>query len=156
MTQDPQTTERLGPVEFLLIGFEGNRFDGRVAPAIADLVDKGFIRLLDLAFVTKDADGEVAVLEMQELPDDIAEALRTLTGDIRGLMSEADLVDVADSLEPSSSVAALLVEHIWAGHFAEAVRGAGGELVMAERIPGDLVDQARATLLAVAHLHEES
>ena len=147
-------TEKIGPVEFLLLGFEGNRFDGRIAPAIADLVDKGLIRLLDLAVVMKDADGEVVILEMQELPDDVAEALKALTGHIRGLMSEADLLEVADSLEPSSSVAALLVEHIWSARFADAVRAAGGELLVAERIPGDLVDEARATLTAVAELTE--
>lgn len=147
-------TEKIGPVEFLLLGFEGNHFDGRIAPAIAELVDKGFVRLLDLAVVIKDASGEVAILEMQELPDDVADALKALTGEIRGLMSEADLVEVADSLEPSTSVAALLVEHIWSARFADAVRGAGGELLASERIPGHLVDEARATLTAVAQLTE--
>lgn len=147
-------TDKIGPVEFLLLGFEGNRFDGRIATAIADLVDKGFIRLLDLALVMKAADGEVVILEMQELPDDVAEAVRTLAGEVRGLMSEADLLEVADSLEPSSSVAALLVEHIWSRQFADAVRSAGGELLVSERIPGNLVDEARSTLLTIAGLTE--
>ena len=149
-------TQKIGPVEFLLLGFEGNRFDGRIAPAIAELVDKGLIRLLDLAVVIKDASGEVAILEMQELPEDVAEAVKTLAGDIRGLMSEADLMEVADNLEPSTSVAALLVEHIWSTRFQEAVRGAGGELLISERIPGDVVDEARATLTAVAALTGEA
>lgn len=139
-------------MEFLLLAFEGNRFNGAIAPALAALVADGTIGLLDLAIVMKDADGEVAILEMQELPEDIAEAVRALTGDIRGLMSEADLAEVAATLEPSSTVAALLVEHRWASRFAGAVRAAGGELVLAERIPGALVDQARATLAAVASL----
>lgn len=149
-------TQKIGPVEFLLLGFDGNRFDGRIAPAIAELVDKGLVRLLDLAVVIKDAGGEVAILEMQELPDDVAEAVKTLAGDIRGLMSEADLMEVADNLEPSTSVAALLVEHIWSARFQEAVRGAGGELLLSERIPGDVVDEARATLTAVAELTGEA
>lgn len=147
-------TEKIGPVEFLLLGFEGNRFDGRIAPAIAELVERGFVRLLDLAVVMKDENGEVAILEMQELPDDVADALKALTGEIRGLMSEADLMEVADNLEPSTSVAALLVEHIWSTRFADAVRGAGGELLVSERIPGDVVDEARATLTAIAELTE--
>ena len=147
-------TDKIGPVEFLLLGFDGNRFDGRIAPAIVELVDKGLIRLLDLAVVVKAANGEVTILEMQELPADVAEALKALTGEIRGLMSEADLLEVADNLEPSTSVAALLVEHIWSTRFADAIRGAGGELLVAERIPGHLVDGARATLAAIAHLAE--
>jgi hypothetical protein len=133
-----------------MLAFDGNRFDGAIAPALAELVADDTIGLLDLAVVMKDADGEVSILEMQELPEDIAEALRALTGDVRGLMSEADLLEVAESLEPSSTVAALLVEHRWASRFAGAVRAAGGELVLAERIPGALVDEARATLTAAA------
>jgi hypothetical protein len=144
------TAQSLGPVEFLMLAFDGNRFDGAIAPALAELVADGTIGLLDLAVVMKDADGEVTILEMQELPEDIADALRTLTGDVRGLMSEADLLEVAEALEPSSTVAALLVEHRWASRFAGAVRAAGGELVLAERIPGALVDEARATLAAAA------
>ncbi|WP_199553533.1 DUF6325 family protein [Sandaracinobacteroides hominis] len=143
-------TSPIGPVEFLLLGFDGNRFNGDIASAVSDLVDKGLIRLLDLAVVMKDAAGESVILEMQELPEDVADALRELTGDVRGLMSEADLMDVADSLEPSTTVAALLVEHIWATRFSDAVRAAGGELLVSERISGDTVDQARATLTAIA------
>jgi hypothetical protein len=142
----------LGPIEFILLGFEGNHFTGDITPALADLVDRGIVRLLDVAVVMKGEEGDVAILEMQELPADVADAMRTLTGDMRGLMSEADLADVADSLAPGSSVAALLVEHVWAARFAHAVRSAGGELLMAERIPGDLVDSARATLAAAADL----
>lgn len=142
----------MGPVEFILLGFEGNRFTGDIAPALAELVDKGFVRLVDVAVVMKDADGETNILEMQELDADVADAVRALAGEVRGLMSEADLLEVAESLEPSTTVAALLVEHLWATRFADAVRAAGGELLVSERIPGDLVDQARATLLAAAEI----
>ncbi len=142
----------LGPVEFILLGFAGNRFTGDIAPALADLVAAGTVRLLDVAIVMKDAGGEVTVLEMQELPEDVAEAMRKIVGEVRGLMSEADLLEVAENLEPESTVAALLVEHVWASRFADAVRGAGGELLLSERIPGDLMDQARETLLAVAEI----
>jgi hypothetical protein len=145
-------TAPIGPVEFILLGFEGNRFTGDIAPALADLVEAGTVRLLDVAIIMKDADGESTILEMQELPHDVADAMRKIVGEVRGLMSEADLIDVAASLEPSSTVAALLVEHVWASRFADAVRGAGGELLVSERIPGAMVDQARETLLAVAEI----
>jgi hypothetical protein len=146
----------MGPVEFLLLGFEGNRFSGAIAPALADLVSDGLVRLLDVAVVMKDAAGETLILEMQELPADIAESVRALAGEDRGLLSEADLLEVADGLDPETTVAALLVEHLWANRFATAVRAAGGELLLAERIPGALVDQARATLGAIAELKGDS
>lgn len=141
-------TGAFAPFEFILIGFEGNHFTGDITPALADLVADGLIRLVDVAVVVKDADGTVSILEMQELSAEAATAMRELVGDVRGLLSEEDLLSVAQSLEPSSSVAALLVEHLWAHRFADAVRASGGELLMAERIPGDIVDAARSTLLA--------
>jgi len=142
--------ERMGPVEFLLLGFDGNRFSGAIAPALAELVSDGLVRLLDVAVVVKDADGEVLILEMGELPADVADAVRDIAGADRGLMSEEDLLEVADTLAPETTVAALLVEHLWAERFATAVRAAGGELLVAERIPGEIVDRARETLVSLA------
>ncbi len=142
--------EPLGPVEFLLLGFQGNKFNADIAPAISDLVERGLVRILDLALVMKDADGESTSMEMQELPDDVAEALRTLTGDMRGLLSEADLAQVAESLENSTSVLTILVEHIWASRFAGAVQKAGGKLLISERISHELIEQGRETLGALA------
>jgi uncharacterized membrane protein len=146
----------MGPVEFLLLGFEGNRFNGGIAPALADLVSDGLVRLLDVAVVMKDAQGEVLIMEMGELPEEVADAVRQIAGADRGLLTEDDLMEVADTLAPATTVAALLVEHLWASRFANAVRAAGGELLSAKRIPGDLVDQARETLAAVAELTKEA
>jgi hypothetical protein len=142
--------EQMGPVEFLLLGFAGNRFNGGIAPALADLVGDGLVRLLDVAVVMKDADGEVLILETGELPTDVADAVRQIAGADRGLLSEEDLLEVAGTLAPETTVAALLVEHLWAARFAGAVRAAGGELLSAHRISGDLVDRARETLAAAA------
>ena len=43
-----------GPVDVYIIGFPGNKFTGRIAPAIMELVEDGTIRVLDLLFVMKD------------------------------------------------------------------------------------------------------
>lgn len=144
------TTDLIGPMELIVLGFAGNNFTGEITPALLDLVDRGIVRIVDLAIVIKKADGEVMILEMQDLPADIAAAMTRLTGAISGLLSEADLLDLADDLEPDTSVAAFLCEHIWATGFATAVRKAGGTLVMSERIPGDTIDAARAALRAIA------
>ena len=44
---------QLGAVELLVIGFAKNQFTGEIAPALADLVDKGTIRLIDVVFVSR-------------------------------------------------------------------------------------------------------
>jgi uncharacterized membrane protein len=149
MTSAMDTAE-LGPVEFVVIGFEGNRFTGDIAPALVDLIERELVRIIDLAVVSKDADGTVTILEMQELSPEVAAAFVRLEGRVRGLMSEADLDEIAEDLPPGSTAAALLFEHVWSTRLAQAVRGAGGRLLMSERIPPEVVAEARAGLLAAA------
>lgn len=139
-----------GPMELIVIGFSGAAFDGSISAALGDLVSRGVVRIIDLAVVMKDADGAVQILEMQELTAEVAAAMLVLTGEIGGLLSEADLLEIAEDLEPGSTEAVVLVEHLWATDFAQAVRAAGGRLLMSERIPGDVVDAARATLIGAA------
>ncbi len=144
----------IGPVELIVLGFDGNGFNGEVAPALLDLVDRGVIRIIDIAVVIKDAAGDVSVLETGEMDAAVAHAFEVLTGSVPGLLSEADIIEIAAELPPNSTEAVLLVEHLWATTFAKAVRASGGQLLMAERIPGDVVDAARATLIALANAAE--
>lgn len=139
-------SEPLGPMELIVLGFDGNRFTGDITPALTDLVDRGIVRIIDLAVVSKTADGDAMILEIQELTGALAGALHDVSGSRSGLLSEADLNELAEDLKPDSTIAALLVEHLWATGFATAVRAAGGQLIMSERIPGDVVDAAIATL----------
>lgn len=150
MTGSFEGTDAIGPTEFIVVGFAGNRFTGEIAPALAELVDSGLIRIIDLAVVSKDADGSVTILEMQELSAEVAAAFVQLEGRVRGLLSEADLDEIAEDLPADTTAAALLVEHVWATRFASAVRAAGGELVLSERIPHAVIAEARAALLAAA------
>jgi Family of unknown function (DUF6325) len=145
-------TDVLGPMELIVLGFDGNKFTGEITPALLDLVDRGIVRIIDLAIVVKDVAGEALILEMQDLAEEVATAMTRLAGEITGLLSEADLNELADDMKPNSTVAVFLCEHLWATSFASAVRGAGGVLVMSERIPGDVVDAARATLVALGDI----
>jgi uncharacterized membrane protein len=147
------TETSIGPVEYIVVHFAGNRFTGEIAPALGDLVERGLVRVIDLAVVAKDADGSVAILELQELSPEVAAAFVKLEGAVSGLLSEADLEAVAEALEPGSTAAAMLFEHVWATRFAEAVRAANGTLVLSERIPHAVIAEARASLLAAADAH---
>jgi uncharacterized membrane protein len=145
-----QSTDTIGPVEYIVVGFSGNRFTGEISQALTELLDQGLIRIIDLAVVSKDTDGVVTILEMQELSPDVAAAFVKITGTISGLLSEADLDEIAEELEPGTTAAAMLFEHVWATRFAAAVRAADGELLLSERIPHAVVAEARASLLAAA------
>ena len=140
----------LGPVEYIVIRFEGDRLSGDILPALNDLLDRGLVRMIDVAVVSKDREGTVSILETQELSPEIASAFLAMTGEASGLLSEADLQALAGDLAPGTTAAALLFEHVWATRFAVAVRAANGELVLSERIPDAVMVEARAQLLAHA------
>ena len=124
-----------GPIELLVVKFPGNQFTGEIAPALKELVEAGTIRVIDLLFVNKDADGAVDVVEINDLGDATSPPSTRSSRELAGLLSEDDARYFAAALEPNSSAALLLFENTWAARFAQAVRNANGELVLNERIP---------------------
>ena len=143
--------EEIGPVDYAIIAFPGNRFRGEIAPAIADLVDDGTIRIIDIAFVGKDEDGNAIAMELTELDPDVQEGLEKLGIEVGGLFSDNDLMEAAEGLEPNSSAALLVWENVWARKVAQAMRDAGGALVAFERLPHDVVQAAREWALEAAN-----
>jgi hypothetical protein len=135
----------MGPVEVLVVEFPGNRFTGEIAPAIVELEDAGLVNVLDLVFVSKDADGTVTWFELPSLPDEIASAFAPLDHG-RELLSEEDIADVADGLDPESSIGVVVWENVWAARFANAVRNAHGRVLLNERIPREEVEKAMLAL----------
>ena len=131
----------IGPVEILVVRFPGNGFTGEIAPALGELVQAGTIRVIDLVFVTKSADGEVVGLELAELDEATSAAFEQHVEEPSGLVSEEDIEDLGAELEPNSSAAILLFEHVWATRFRDAVLASGGELVASIRIPKEAVDE---------------
>jgi hypothetical protein len=142
--------DEIGPVEYLIVAFPGNRFRGEIAPALADLVEAGTIRIIDVAFVSKDEDGAVAAFELTELDPEVREGLENLGVEVQGLFNEDDLTAAAEELEPNSSAALLVWEDVWAKRVAEAMRNAGGELLDFGRLPHEAVQAAREYALANA------
>ena len=132
----------IGPVEYLVVAFPGNQFNGEIAPALRDLIDSGTIRVLDLAFVLKDADGSVVGAELEDAGSEVMQAFDSLAIERGGLLNDDDLRDIGDALDPNSSAAILVWEDLWATRFADAVAGSGGVLVDIQRIPRDVVQAA--------------
>jgi uncharacterized membrane protein len=124
-----------------VVSFPGSEFNGDVAPALAELVETGLIRVIDLVFVAKSTDGEVVGLELSELDESVASAFQPHVDEPSGLVSDEDIEDLGADLAAGSSAAILLVEHLWATRFRDAVVGSGGELVAALRIPQEVVDE---------------
>ena len=126
--------DELGPIDYLVVEWPGRQPTGEAAPYLVDLVERGLIRVLDLAFVTKDEDGNVAGVEISEIADQVEE-MRVFEGASSGLLSDEDASEAAEALEPGTSAALLVYENRWAAPFAAAVRRSGGQLVASGRIP---------------------
>ena len=126
--------EEMGPIDYLVVEWPGRQPTGEAAPIVADLVERGIIRVLDLAFITKDADGEVAGLEISDLGEQVEE-LKLFEGASSGLLGDEDVEEAAKALEPGTSAALLVFENRWAAPFASALRRSGAQLVASGRIP---------------------
>jgi hypothetical protein len=124
----------MGPIDYLVIEWPGRQPTGEAVPHMIDLVDRGLIRILDLAFIAKAEDGSVAALEIADLGDEV-EAFAAFEGASSGLLSDEDITEAAAALEAGTSAALLVFENLWAAPFATAVRRSGGQLVASGRIP---------------------
>jgi hypothetical protein len=140
----------IGPVEYLIVAFPGNKFRGEIAPALASLVQSGTIRIIDVAFVGKDENGEVATFELTDIDPDVREGFENMGVEVTGLFNEEDLAAAAEELEPNSSAALLVWEDVWATEVAQAMRDAGGVVYDFGRLPHDVVQAAREYALANA------
>ena len=132
----------IGPVEYLIVAFPGNQFKGEIIPALADLVEAGTIRIIDLAFVMKDADGAVVTAELGDLDSEIFKAFDALSPETMGLLNEEDLAAAGEELDPNSSAALLVWEDTWATALRDAIVNAGGEVLDLERVPYQVVNAA--------------
>jgi hypothetical protein len=140
----------IGPVDYMIVAFPGNEFRGEIAPALADLVEAGTIRIIDLAFVGKDADGEIVAFELTDLDPEVREGLEKIGVEVSGLFNEDDLMSAGEELEPNTSAALLVWENVWARDVAQRMRDAGGVLLDFERLPHEVVEAAREAVLAKA------
>ncbi|HTU84292.1 MAG TPA: hypothetical protein VMF57_01890 [Solirubrobacteraceae bacterium] len=139
----------IGPVQVLVIGFAGGDFHGQIREELVRLREHDVVRLIDVLFVRKDADGNVERLQHSDLSADEASELGAIAGALIGLgaggvegaEAGAELgaevgaedhvlpegVWYVDDVLPNDTAAAVaLIEHRWAIGLRDAIRDAGG------------------------------
>ena len=142
-TDTSTTGGELGPVDLIVISFPpGAPMTGEAVPLLVDLVDRGVVRVLDVLFVTKGADGTVAGFEAQDLGPEAVGDFFVFDGATSGLIGGEDVAEAGGVLEPGASAVMIVYENRWAGPFAAAVRRNGGVVVANERIPAQDVMEA--------------
>jgi dihydroorotase-like cyclic amidohydrolase len=125
--------EEIGPIDYVVIEWPDRQPTGEAAPIIVDLVERGIIRVLDVAFLAKDEDGSVSGLDLAELARETD--LKHFEGASSGLLGDDDLAEAAEALEPGTAAAVIVYENRWAAHLAATLRRSGAQLVANGRIP---------------------
>jgi uncharacterized membrane protein len=136
----------LGPIDFIALEFPGNRFKGEILPDLFELVDRGIIRIIDLVIIKKDQDGKIFVRELQELDEGHMAILNPLKAEVTQMITEEDINRIAEKLDSNSTAGLMLIENLWAKKTQQAMIEANGRLVLFERIPHDVVEEALADI----------
>jgi hypothetical protein len=132
MTEDIET---MGPIDYLIVEFPGNRMTGEGIPLLLDLVEKGTIRIIDLAYFRKDLDGTITTVKIEDLDDEGARQFEVFEGASTGLLENDDLAEAAQAVEPGNSAGIIVYENRWAAPLATAWRKGGAQVVAYGRIP---------------------
>ena len=127
--------DELGPVDYLVVEFPAGKatFNGEMAETLADLSERGIIRILDLLVIHKDEDGGFEAVEIDEV--EYLDELRGLEMQVAEILAAEDVAHLAAAMENGSTAGVLVWENAWAAPFASAARRAGGQLVATGRIP---------------------
>ena len=140
----------LGPVEVLVLSFPGSQFNGAIIPELERLTSSGIITVIDGVFVTRDASGDVTFVEFGELGENHdAARLAAVLDQVESLISDEDVLELADGLAPGDSEAILVFEHTWSKPFRDAIVESGGILTGEMRLPGLAVDELLDELAAL-------
>jgi hypothetical protein len=139
----------MGPVDYLVVRFPGNKFSGLIAPELNKLEKNGLIRIIDLVFVLKDMKGKILITEAKNLGGVEGDAFSEFAHRVNEWLSEADIEVFAESLPNNCSAAILLFENTWAIPFKDALLKTGAELVDQGRIPSELIRKVEQDLITM-------
>jgi hypothetical protein len=136
------------PLEYALIGFEGNKFSGKIVPELVDLAARGIVRFVDIVFIQKDEDGNTDTLELNDLDPELYEMFVPLGEHVSSLFTTDDLEIAASKLPVNSAALLILWENLWTAGLRKAIQDAGGELVERIQIAPEVVEQFKQELAA--------
>ncbi|HEX7632903.1 MAG TPA: DUF6325 family protein [Candidatus Saccharimonadales bacterium] len=139
-----------GPVDYIIVGFNGNNFDGGMLKEITEAEEKGIIRVLDLLFIIKDRTGAIAEGEYADQTNELKETFGDFTyQEDTPLLTDDDVAQIGEQMQNDSAAAILIVEHTWAKGLKRAILNAGGFLIADGRIHAEKVEQAVTELATI-------
>jgi uncharacterized membrane protein len=146
----------IGPLEFVVIGYKGDKFTRELMPELNAIQEKGLIRVVDLFFARKDADGTVTVLEVHDLNDDELAVFDPLKEDLLGLLTHEDMAQLTAPIPPDTSAVIVLLEHAWIVKLTEGLQRADAVLLAGGMVPSAAMEQLEAELQAAQQRSQNS
>lgn len=169
-----------GPMHLLVVGFKNPDFHGQIRRALGSAMEAGTVRLIDLRFVYKDADGNVSSMEASQLSDEERERFGSAVGALMGLgaggeegarrgaeagamaaahrtfgMTEENVRRISEIIPNNSAAAVFLIEHLWAKDLKEALRDANAYLIAEGIVTPEALVMAGAALEEAVEAAEE-
>ncbi|MFN2213336.1 MAG: DUF6325 family protein [Anaerolineales bacterium] len=130
-----------GPIDFLALEFKTDQLTGEGMAELIELVEKEIVRVIDLVIILKDEDGEVQVLEIEELDPETLAIFDPLDVEVSGIIQMEDIELIAVEMENNTTAALLLYENLWAIKFGEAITRSSGRMLMFDRIPFEVINE---------------
>jgi hypothetical protein len=146
----------IGPLEFVVIGCKGHQFTRDIVPELNSIQEKGLIRVVDLFFIRKDANGTVTVLEVNDLNDEELAAFDPIKDDLMGFLTPEDIVHLTQTVPPDTSAVIVLLEHAWVVKLTEGLDRAGAVLLAGGMVPQASMEQLEAELKAAQQQSQKS
>jgi Family of unknown function (DUF6325) len=146
----------IGPLEFVVIGCKGHQFTREIVPELNSIQEKGHIRVVDLFFVRKDANGTVTVLEVNDLNDEELAAFDPIKDDLMGLLTPEDILHLTETVPADTSAVIVLLEHAWVVKLTEGLDRAGAVLLAGGMVPQASMEQLEAELKAAQQQSQKS
>lgn len=140
----------LGPIDYIAVGFKGNDFDGSILRSLSKAVEDGVIRVVDLLFVIKDENGEVAMAAVEDQDEELQEVASSLgLNDDMPLLTEDDIDQIGDTMENNTSAGVLVIEQLWAKDLKRALQEHDAFVIEEGRIHPEVAEAAAEELKAV-------
>lgn len=146
----------MGPLEFVVIGCQGNQFTSEIVPELNSIQEKGLIRVVDLFFVRKDVNGAVTMLEVNDLNDEELAAFDPIKDDLMGLLTPEDIVLLTETVPTDTSAVIVLLEHAWVVKLNEGLNRAGALLLAGGMVPQASMEKLEAELEAAQQQSKEN
>ena len=138
-----------GPIDFIVLSFDGNKFKGEILDSLIELVESKTIRIVELLIVIKDEQGDLTAVELEQHDPEISDFFAPLEFETNGMITAEDVEMIGSNLENNSTAAMMLFENVWAVKFKEAVLNADGQLLAQGRIPPEDIENALAEMAEI-------